>query len=115
VSGHPFGDFAETIGVCTTCGVKPCVCAYPPINYQVDATDAGADPPNVPGDKMTWDQANAIEAWQTVERNEERIQELERRLRAACEPCAECGHFDYRELDDILDPKPENSQERRDG
>ncbi len=28
--------------------------------------------------------------------------ELRKRLRAACEPCAECGHIDWRELDDIL-------------
>jgi hypothetical protein len=31
-------------------------------------------------EKMTWDQANAIEAWQTVERKEERIEELSRVL-----------------------------------
>ena len=32
-----------------------------------------------------------------------RIEELESRLRLACEPCAECGHIDYRELDSIVD------------
>jgi hypothetical protein len=30
------------------------------------------------------------------------VEELEQRLRMACEPCAECGHIDYRELDEIL-------------
>ena len=44
------------------------------------------------------------------------VQELEARLKAACEPCAECGHVDYRELDDILWPsgekKPHNKEQR---
>ena len=31
------------------------------------------------------------------------VQELEARLRLACEPCAECGHIDWRELDDVLE------------
>ena len=35
-----------------------------------------------------------------------RIEELESRLRLACEPCAECGHIDWRELDDCLLPPP---------
>ena len=30
------------------------------------------------------------------------VQEIEARLRLACEPCAECGHTDWRELDDVL-------------
>ncbi len=30
------------------------------------------------------------------------VKELEARLRLACEPCAECGHIDWRELDDVL-------------
>lgn len=30
------------------------------------------------------------------------VRELEERLRLACQPCAECGHVDWRELDDIL-------------
>lgn len=31
------------------------------------------------------------------------VGELRKRLKAACEPCAECGHVDWRELDDILE------------
>ena len=34
------------------------------------------------------------------------VQELEARLRLACEPCAECGHVDWRELDDCLPALP---------
>lgn len=30
-------------------------------------------------------------------------EELRGRLKLACEPCAECGHVDWRELDDILE------------
>lgn len=32
-----------------------------------------------------------------------KVGELRQRLKAACEPCAECGHVDYRQLDDILE------------
>lgn len=35
------------------------------------------------------------------------IEELRGRLIAACEPCAECGHIDYRELDDMVPPRAE--------
>jgi hypothetical protein len=43
------------------------------------------------------------------------VRELEARLKMACEPCAECGHVDYRELDDILDGEPaeEDANEAR--
>ncbi len=34
------------------------------------------------------------------------VREIEARLRMACEPCAECGHIDYRELDDVLNGEP---------
>lgn len=43
---------------------------------------------------LTKDEAAALLAY---------IDELETRLHAACDPCSECGHTDYRDLDSILE------------
>jgi hypothetical protein len=59
---------------------------------------------NQQADRIAWLEGD-VAGWRIkLAATEAENQQLRERLKAACEPCAECGHIDYRELDDILEP-----------
>lgn len=59
--------------------------------------------PEVAGTKFGVTGCEACDAISALAKVAEYVKELEGRLKLACEPCAECGHPDWRELDDILE------------